>query len=86
MMTDLSRYDLDNPDHVSRRARQVKERALADELAALQKRLLDVPEYRALEERLKALKNTPLDCGCHCTGWCGGYNPCHQACDTHMCL
>jgi hypothetical protein len=81
-----SRFNLDHPDNVSRRARVEAEGALFEELAILRGRLLDVPEYHELKSRHDALINTPLDCGCHCTGWCNGWNPCDRACSTHMCL
>ena len=66
-------------------ARQDQERALDLQLRVLRERLLDVPEYRELATKLAVLKATPLDCGCHCSGWCNGWNPCAQACPTHMC-
>jgi hypothetical protein len=81
------RYSYDNPDNMSRRARVEQERELEDRLEALRTRLLDVPEYRDLVLEMVTLKNTPLECGCHCTGGCGNlWNPCDRACSTHMCL
>lgn len=75
----------EDPAHVIRRARQAEEKALVDRLEALKERLLDVPELRDLRAEYFTLRHTPLECGCHCSGWCNGYNPCAEACATHRC-
>lgn len=81
-MTNLTREEANEIRH----ARSDTEKALQDELDALRNRLLDVPEYHDLAARLRALKHhTPLACGCHCSGWCNGYNPCMWPCQYHGC-
>lgn len=78
--------DWTDPSWEIRRPRVAEEQVLEAQLDALRARLLDVQEYLDLCEQYRALRNTPLDCGCHCSGWCGGWNPCQQACAIHRCL